>query len=657
MDSMMEAYSSVAHFTKQNPVPPAEDVPQQKTKMPRLDDEEELDDEEDEEEAEGVKPSDVLRRNDGKYLTHYIPLVPGGVPVTGFVRITAPAGRVVSHNGIKAVLEASLFALQDVATRDLYSEEITLVGPDDVEGTVDIPFAFMSPARETLPDSYEGDLYSIRHSIAVNISRPWFTFDVNAETPFEVQTLHTPPAGLQMSTENGAGASKDGSGGGGADPTTAVLMPRTPLPPSIVGDPKLLGEQQMRIEGLDSGASVVLHLDRACYEVNECIRGTLVCTNIRKPIVLVKLAVVRIEYADGEVSDNAVFDDAVMDARRWKMRKDRVRIIEKVRKAQAAAAAAEAAASAVSIAVHEGDGSGSAAAAAAPAPGAAEGGAGAAAPQITVTADAAADDEDEDKPEDWRPDPSEYESEEVDPDLPILGDANLSIDLDLSLLNVTPTLVINLDEGAAAAAPKEGQAEEDRNEISVRYFIRLTLYTAFDAQARRWNAQEVVLFRQRLTGQTVPVHRLPRPLAEIRREAAAAAAAAGQAPDGGDRAPVMLPAPLQSGLNIFAGGAGGKQLARLEPRGGVGGVGAASPVIAAAADAESGMEPPLSSLLTKPVALQSGGQPRSPKLAGSPLARAPSSGSFSPGAAAPVSPAANPLTEADVDLLRGKPRK
>ena len=96
------------------------------------------------------------------------------------------------------------------------------------------------------------------------------------------------------------------------------------------------------------------------YELSEKLTGCIAFSDISAPIVLVKLAVVRIELADGEVrtsmrrqrsltslfdpllattrlcsgsllththhtraqvNDSVVFDDAILDARRWKARK------------------------------------------------------------------------------------------------------------------------------------------------------------------------------------------------------------------------------------------------------------------------------------------------------------------------------------------------
>lgn len=59
------------------------------------------------------------------------------------------------------------------------------------------------------------------------------------------------------------------------------------------------------------------------FELSEHITGSITFTGVQPtaPVLLVKLAVVRIEYADEEVTDAVIFDDAIMDARRWRTRK------------------------------------------------------------------------------------------------------------------------------------------------------------------------------------------------------------------------------------------------------------------------------------------------------------------------------------------------
>lgn len=146
-----------------------------------------------------------------RWKTSKIPVVPMGRPISGFIRVAAPPGRNVHHNGIKAAVDATLYAIDSIPTKDLYCEEITITGPGTIFGCVDIPFVFSGSAAKPLekgpndsepsadgilelynammPPTYEGDLFSIRHSITVSIQRPWYTFDVNATSAFSIQPL------------------------------------------------------------------------------------------------------------------------------------------------------------------------------------------------------------------------------------------------------------------------------------------------------------------------------------------------------------------------------------------------------------------------------------------------------------------------------------
>jgi len=91
--------------------------------------------------------------------------------------------------------------------------------------------------------------------------------------------------------------------------------------------------------------------------------------------------------------------------------------------------------------------------------------------------------------------------------------------------------------------------------VSVRYFLRLTAYTGFEVEARRWNAIEIVLYRGRLYGKTIAPWRLPMRLRDARAAAdaslPAASAASGDgalassaASAGGPTARPSLPQPM-----------------------------------------------------------------------------------------------------------------
>ncbi len=694
----METYSSVPRFTRVNPIPPEARGRPLQVKAPndRFEDDDDSDEDSDE---ETITAEDLAKRSDGRFSTHFIPLVSSGVPVCGFVRIVAPPGRVVPHNGIKASLETNLFALEELATRDIYTEEIQIAGPGEITGTVDLPFAFLNTANAQLPEAYEGDLFSIRHKISLGIERPWYTFNVAADAPFAIQSVHhLPRAAVVAAANRSASEASDGAGAGagaGAGvgqgkelstpsnaasrvPTSPVMSPKSPsmeplsptmpLPSELSRDGSIFGPQVMGLDGMEQGASIALRIDRGCYEVSETLKGNIACAGLTMPVVLLKLSVVRIEYADGEAADSVIFDDAIMDARRWKARRDRARAIEKIKRLAAEREAAEIARlqaeKAAEDAADGADGGGSNAAAEA-GDGANGESVHALPPTISVISGGVGDGSgasgDDDADEDgvkavvneWVPDMSEYESDNPDPDLPILGDVNLTVELALAQLKVTPTYVIDVaeeDEKKQPPQPSSGD-DEDLNKVTVRYFVRLTAYTDFTPEARRWNAQEVVLYRGQLYGQDVPEYRLPRNIAGYGEGEDEQADVEGA--HGGVSLGVMLPAPLSSGLRLFGigseAGSGAssadKRFGRLAPGGDVGRGGAGASALKGimvshgSGPGADGMDPAvadLASYITRAVSVNEGSGGAASGTAGT-----------APGPTAPI------LTEDDASMLRG----
>ena len=524
LDTPVETYSVIPHFTRLDPVGPEERAVLARRAAARrrarasrapaaAGDDDNVDtgdsDDEVEERAREASP-----RADGTFTTHFAPLVAAGRPVSGVVRLTTPPGRVIPYLSVSVALESALFALEEVATRTLYYEKTALAGEGTLRpGSTDLPFVFLGAGKGLLPESYEGRLFSVRHTLMVRVERPWYTFDVTGVQPFALQRVHVVPA-LEDEDEEDEDEGGGGGGAGGAPagavsgsgkgaggepappppppPPRYAPPPPSPLarqvavllPSEVVGnDWRVLGPCELPVEGWppEKGA-ISLHLERTLYELSSVVRGHISFTSVVQPIVMVRVAVVRIEYADGEASDATIFDDSVMDARKWKGR----------RKA--------------------GDGGGGVGG------GGGSGGGG-------------GDDADE-----FWPTQEELDAgAAADPDLPILGDVSLSLELDLSQLDLRPTLVISAaddDEeggedggtGAAAVGAKAGAAATNPqlrggggdasldaleaggegkrantagggDEISVRYFLRVTLYTAFSANARVWDAQEIILYR------------------------------------------------------------------------------------------------------------------------------------------------------------------
>ena len=576
-------------------------------------------------------------------------LFAAGAVIQGFIRVTAPGGRSVSHNGVVARLESSFVVEDDAECKELHEEELDLVPPGVIVGRMDFPFMFQGSVARLLAESYEGDLFSVRHTVTVTVLRPWYTFEVTQGVPVAVQRIFDIPrpadyavgesGGAEDASVVGAAAAAGGAGSTGgrreasvsvsvnvedgdgveggdsealegddddvaaapaaatppaAAAAAAAVVPAPPAaaPPTAAatgsgkgGDGAaptggagggssameqqlaLYGPQSMVLEDVGEGAVVTVSYDKGCYELCDHLTGNITFQNVAVPVVLVRLAVVKIENCKGEVADTVIFDDAILDARRWKARKQaraiaarqaRTRKLSASRALRGSSAPAPAAAVAgagaggdaagVVVVTEEGgappsaaaivpvtDDAAAAAAAGAGAGVAAEGAAAGTAAEEEEAAAAAAAEEEEEEEEDegedsWFPTESDMQEDAagVDPDLPILGDVTLSLDLDFGLLDaITPTIVINfaaLDAEPAKVSGKpvrrrassgstddEGVVSSEDNEASVRYFVRVTVYTDFDADSRRWNAKEVVMYRERLYGDAVPRERLFKP--------------------------------------------------------------------------------------------------------------------------------------------------
>jgi hypothetical protein len=431
-------------------------------------------------------------------------LFAGGAPVQGFVRITAPAGRTVSHSGIHARIESGLVAVDEIVSRELHEEVVDVLPPGAITGTVDLPFVFPGTGKP-LFESFEGDLFSVRHSVTVTISRPWYTFEVSQSKPFGVQRLHAIPQRAIVNTvaaENPAvAAAKDKAAAAAA---AAAGGAGAALSPHMESQLAMYAEQAMAIpDAAGIGGEVTVRYNKACYEMSEALEGSIEFKGVTKPVVLIKLAVLRVETALSETNDTVIFDETVLDARRWKARKQ--------------AAAAEAAAAAHSLeaaAEEEGPRPGAAAAAALGLDEEAHAATGAGRtgpPPAAAAGDAGEGDVDE-----WMPSEADLTAEDPDPDLPVIGDVTLSLLLDWSQLDkLTPTYVIPLgaDDGKPVSSKLTPLGEpleaDDDNTASVRYYVRVTVYTAFQADARAWNADEVVLFRDHLYGDPIPAARRP----------------------------------------------------------------------------------------------------------------------------------------------------
>ena len=219
---------------------------------------------------------DVLSVDGEPRQEHFRCVFASGAPVRGFLRVLAPPGRSVRHAGITAKLESSFYSLDDVSSRELYEEEVIVIGSDEVDGVVDYPFVFPGTGKTPLAESYEGDMFSIRHTLTLTVLRPWYTFEVSTSMPVEVQRVHV------------------------------IEQPAVPSVPQLEGEDApidaqlaLYGPQELVLDTLPGGGTVVANWEKGCFELGERLLGTIMFVGVPEatPVVLVKLAIVKIEYA------------------------------------------------------------------------------------------------------------------------------------------------------------------------------------------------------------------------------------------------------------------------------------------------------------------------------------------------------------------------
>lgn len=487
-----------------------------------------------------------------------------GAPIRGFVRIIAPPGTRVVHNGVRAVLHAALVTTDERASRALFELPRQLISPGAVEGTVDVPFDFPGALTTPLPESYEGTLFSLRSRLAVTVARPWWTFEVTRDAPLLVQRLYEAPARASYAVELSS-AGELTTAVAEADEAAAVSAPMPTAAGSKVASQLAVYSPQTAVLAGHDGCSVKLRLESGRYELCDKLAGELHFSGVVVPIVLVRLALLKVEYNNGATEDEVIFDETLLDARRWRARQREACI----RAGQTPPTPAEDGEVGAELTDDDGDSGDDRPSA--------------------QDVDGNDDDDDDDfsprraaverqqqqghrrrrrrnpasDPSAWVPSPDELNAlaagETVDPDLPVVGDVAMTIALDFSqIAGVQPSISIMLPpslragespadasplpEGvlrpAADAAPLLSTSRPDlREDASVRYFLRLSVYDAFSARRKRWMCREIILFRESLYGHALPPP--PPPPRALRRAESDVSSVGGDA--GGATSPKLGP--------------------------------------------------------------------------------------------------------------------
>ena len=249
--------------------------------------------------------------------------------------------------------------------------------------------------------------------------------------------------------------------------------------------------------------------------------------------VIISPTFFRFYFVDGETQDSVVYEDTLLDSRRWRMRKEaRARGVAPLAARDANTGSmgsmTEEPIKVISQSVS---------------------------PNLTAEAGSEFRDDDSEGVEqggatdlnlgaeseiavgsdsfDWWPAPEDLEGEDMDADVPLVGNGNINIALELRMLSIgVPTIVIPPEkseqdrlkqtsgtEASASSAnesPASGSADStSEDSVSVRYFLRLSAYTDFTPEARKWNAMEVVLYREGLYGRPLPVSSIPAALSPM----------------------------------------------------------------------------------------------------------------------------------------------
>lgn len=196
------------------------------------------------------------------------PLVRADETISGKIKVTAPEGRTVWHWGVNLKLECTISFFESLRTIDLDAKEVQIAEPSYVEGTLEIPFEInIDPS---LIESYDGEMFGVRHGILVTLVRPWYTFDVVRHEPIMIQRVAPAPEAPD------ADAAKH-----------VICVP-------------------------DCGAECTLDYGRSSFNCGDSIRGTLSLANLSKPITTVKLVLYKIERGDDDECESVIREELLV---------------------------------------------------------------------------------------------------------------------------------------------------------------------------------------------------------------------------------------------------------------------------------------------------------------------------------------------------------
>lgn len=203
------------------------------------------------------------------YIIHEeAPLLRADETLGGTIKIIAPPNRSIWTWGINASLMCSISFYESLRTVDLEAQEIELQGEGYIKGTLEVPFEITIPPD--MIESYDGEMFSVRHGFEVTVSRPWYTFDVVRHEALMIHRIRPAP------TED-----------------------EEPGRPHVLCVP-------------DCGGSCTLDYGKASFNCGDTLRGTLTFANISKPITSVRVLVYKIERGDDDECETVVREDVIV---------------------------------------------------------------------------------------------------------------------------------------------------------------------------------------------------------------------------------------------------------------------------------------------------------------------------------------------------------
>ncbi len=261
------------------------------------------------------------------------PLVSSNEVLKGTVKVTAPPNCEVWQNKITMAIESTVSFFETLATISTDVGEFTLKEAGYIKDTTELPFEIdLSQNLDEILETYDGEMFSVRHSIKVLVSRPWWTFDVTSALLVGIHKINpappvdehfidddilllealpaAPPPAPPQNTEEGA------------DP--AAIQPEQDGPPA----PGAPAEQPVatthRLRVVDTSEPLEAIYERSCMNIGDSFRAKVYighdtpehvktisgqaneASPNKGPLKSLQLVLYKIEAGDGESNEVVV---------------------------------------------------------------------------------------------------------------------------------------------------------------------------------------------------------------------------------------------------------------------------------------------------------------------------------------------------------------